>query len=107
MLAPQFSCTIGTLDLTQFGSPGKKFVTDYSKKYHDSHPDPYAIYGYETMSLLLDSVKKAAASGSLTRQKVTDAVFSTKNRNSVLGVYSINKDGDTTLTDYGYYKIVG
>ena len=25
-------------------------------------PDPYAVYGYESMSLLLDSVQKAAAS---------------------------------------------
>jgi branched-chain amino acid transport system substrate-binding protein len=59
------------------------------------------------MSLMLDSIQKASASGSLTRQGVTDAVFSTKDRNSVLGKYSIDKNGDTTLTDYGLYKIVG
>ena len=38
---------------------------------------------------------------------MTDAVFSTKDRKSVLGTYSIDKNGDTTLTDYGLYKIVG
>jgi branched-chain amino acid transport system substrate-binding protein len=106
-LAPQFKCTIATLDPKTFGPAGKKFFADYKKKYNEDHPDPYAIYGYEAMALLLDSVEKAASSGSLTRQAVTDAVFSTKDRDSVLGKYSIDQDGDTTLTDYGLYKIEG
>ena len=106
-LAPQFHCTIATLDPKKFGPAGKKFFADYEAKYNQPHPDPYAIYGDECMSLLLDSIQKASASGSLTRQKVTDAVFSTKNRKSVLGTYSIDSDGDTTLKDYGLYKIVG
>ena len=59
------------------------------------------------MALLLDSVKKAAATGSLTRQKVVNELFATKNRKSALGTYSIDKNGDTTTTDYGLYKIVG
>jgi branched-chain amino acid transport system substrate-binding protein len=105
-LAGQFKCTIATLDPKTFGPEGKKFFADYKKQYNQPHPDPYAIYGYEAMALLLDSVQKASASGDLTRQKVTDAVFSTKNRNSVLGTYSIDPNGDTTLTDYGLYKIV-
>ena len=55
----------------------------------------------------LDSIEKAAGGGNLTRQAVTDAVYSTKDRDSVLGKYSIDQNGDTTLTDYGLYKIVG
>jgi branched-chain amino acid transport system substrate-binding protein len=106
-IAGQFKCTIATLDPKTFGPEGKKFFADYSKKYNEPHPDPYAVYGFEAMSLLLDSVEKAASAGDLTRQKVTDAVFATKNRNSVLGTYSIDQNGDTTLTDYGLYKIVG
>jgi branched-chain amino acid transport system substrate-binding protein len=106
-LASQFKCTIATLDPKTFGPEGKKFFADFKAKYNEPSPDPYAIYGYEAMSLLLDAVKTASASGDLTRQKVTDAVFSTKDRNSVLGKYSIDQNGDTTLTDYGLYKIVG
>ena len=107
-LAPQFKCTIATLDPVRFTPEGKKFYADYKRQFGQPHPDPYAVYGYESMALLLDSIKKAAASGGgLTRQKVTDAVFSTKNRKSVLGTYSIDKNGDTTLTDYGLYRIVG
>ncbi|MEA2457986.1 MAG: branched-chain amino acid transport system substrate-binding protein [Thermoleophilaceae bacterium] len=106
-LSSKFKCTIATLDPKTFNAAGKKFFADYAKKYNEPHPDPYAIYGYESMRLMLDSIKTAAASGSLTRQKVVDAIFSTKDRDSVLGKYSIDKNGDTTLTDYGLYKIVG
>jgi branched-chain amino acid transport system substrate-binding protein len=61
------------------------------------------------MSLLLDSIKKASANGTkdVTRQQVVDALFSTKNRNSVIGTYSIDAEGDTSLTDYGLYTIKG
>ena len=36
-----------------------------------------------------------------------EALFDTKDRSSVLGTYSIDENGDTTLTDYGVYKIEG
>jgi branched-chain amino acid transport system substrate-binding protein len=104
-IAPRFKCTIATLDPKAFGPEGKKFFKDYSAKYNVASPDPYAIYGYEAMSLMLDSIKRASAKGDLTRQAVVDALFQTKDRNSVLGTYSIDQNGDTSLTDYGIYKI--
>ena len=36
-----------------------------------------------------------------------DALFNTKGRESVLGTYDIDENGDTTLTDYGVYSIEG
>jgi branched-chain amino acid transport system substrate-binding protein len=104
-IASRFKCTIATLDPKSFGPEGKKFFKDYSAKYKVASPDPYAIYGYEAMALFLDAIKRAEAKGSLTRKAVVDAIFSTKNRKSVLGTYSIDKNGDTSLTDYGLYKI--
>jgi branched-chain amino acid transport system substrate-binding protein len=104
-IAPKFKCTIATLDPKAFGPEGKKFFADYSAKYNVESPDPYAIYGYESMSLMLDAIKRASASGDITRQAVVDQIFQTKDRNSVLGTYSIDANGDTSLTDYGIYKI--
>jgi branched-chain amino acid transport system substrate-binding protein len=107
-IASRFKCTIATLDPKSFGPEGKKFFKDYSAKYKVASPDPYAIYGYEAMALFLDAIKRAEAkSPDLTRKAVVDAIFSTKNRKSVLGTYSIDKNGDTSLTDYGLYKISG
>jgi branched-chain amino acid transport system substrate-binding protein len=48
-----------------------------------------------------------AHGGKVSRQGVYKDLLATKNRQSVLGAYSIDANGDTTLTDYGLYKIVG
>ena len=39
--------------------------------------------------------------------RVLEAFFATKGRESPLGTYDIDEDGDTTLSDYASYKIVG
>ena len=106
-LAPRFKCTIAALDPRAFGPRGRHFFARFAKRYHQSHPDPYAIYGYESMALMLDSIKRASAGGGqVTRKRVVAALFSTRKRASVLGTYSIDRNGDTTLRDYGLYKIV-
>ena len=45
--------------------------------------------------------------GAESRKAVVDAFFQTKGRESVLGTYDIDENGDTTLSDYGGYKIEG
>lgn len=83
-----------------------------------------SVYGYEAMSLLLDSIQRAADSGGgsppyqspglrtaqagqVTREKVVAALFATRDRQSPIGTYSIDANGDTTLTDFGLYRISG
>jgi branched-chain amino acid transport system substrate-binding protein len=102
-LGKRFTCSVATLDLKSVPG-GKKFVDSYAKRYGDKNPDPYAIYGYEAMKLGLDTIKGLADKGS-DKAAVLDALFKTKNRSSVLGTYSFDKNGDTTLTDYGIYKV--
>jgi branched-chain amino acid transport system substrate-binding protein len=105
-IAPRFKGTIATLDPKSFPPSGKKFFADFKSAYGVASPDPYAIYGYEAMSLILDSIKAVGAKGN-DRQAVIDQVLkNTKGRQSVLGTYDIDQYGDTTLTDYGLYKIV-
>ena len=83
---------------------GKEFFKTYTRKYGESNPDPYAIYGYEAMSLALDAIER---SGDASKENIIKALFETKDRSSVLGTYSIDENGDTTLTDYGVYTIEG
>jgi branched-chain amino acid transport system substrate-binding protein len=99
--------TVATLDPGDYPPEGKKFFDDYTKQTGDKTPAPYSIYGYEAMSVILDSIKRAADAngGKVSRQTVIDQFYATKGRQSVLGTYDIDKDGDTTLTDYGLYKI--
>ena len=106
-IAKRTLITVATLDPENYPPEGKKFFEDYEKQTGDKTPAPYSIYGYEGMSVILDSLKRAADAngGKLSRQAVIDQFFSTKGRQSVLGTYDVDKDGDTTLTDYGLYKI--
>jgi branched-chain amino acid transport system substrate-binding protein len=96
--------TVATLSPDEYPPEGKKFFSDFEKKYNEPNPDPYAIYGYEAMKLVLDTCKKLGSDCS-DKQAMIDALFQTKGRKSVLGTYDIDDNGDTTLTDYGVYTI--
>ncbi|MBA2347308.1 MAG: branched-chain amino acid ABC transporter substrate-binding protein, partial [Solirubrobacterales bacterium] len=102
-VAANFACTVATLDLPSYPG-GKEFIEAFSAEYGDDSPDPYAIYGYEAMQLALDTIEAAGEAGT-TREGVLEQLFQTKDRDSVLGTYSIDENGDTTLTDYGLYKV--
>jgi len=103
-VAKRVLLTIPGLPPEEYTQAGKEFAQAYAAKYGDKTPDRYAIYGYESMKLILDSIAAAGDDGG-DRQAVIDRVFATKNRDSVLGRYSIDKNGDTTLTTYGVYRI--
>ena len=96
---------IATLPPGEYPPEGQEFFDAYTRAYGERTPDPYAIYGYEAMSLTLDAIERAAEKGEVDRAAVIEQLFATKDRASVLGTYSITPNGDTTLTDYGAYGI--
>jgi branched-chain amino acid transport system substrate-binding protein len=67
---------------------------------------PFALYGYEAMTLVLDAIRSAGARGN-DRQTVIERVFATRERNSVIGRYSVQGDGETTLSRYGFDRVIG
>ena len=83
---------------------GQQFFKDYAAEFGKGDPGQYAIFGFESMSLMLDAIKRAGDQGN-DRKAVNEQIFSTKDRNSVIGTYSIDENGDTTLTNYGVYGI--
>ncbi|MEA2455675.1 MAG: branched-chain amino acid transport system substrate-binding protein [Thermoleophilaceae bacterium] len=64
---------------------------------------PYGFYGFEAMSLVLDSIEQAGSD----RQAVVRAARGTRDRDSILGRYSIDADGHTTTTAYGRFAVAG
>jgi len=94
--------TVATLNPDSYPPEGQEFFSQFAEKYGEKNPDPYAIYGFEAASLVLDAIERA---GSADKAAVLKALFETKDRESVLGTYSIDENGDTTLTDYGVYSI--
>jgi branched-chain amino acid transport system substrate-binding protein len=104
-IAPRVKLTVATLG-TKDLPDAAPILARYKKQHGSGSVPPYAIYGYETMALALDVLKRAGA-GANDRETVRKTLFATKNRSSVLGTYSIDANGDTTLTDYGLYVIKG
>lgn len=97
--------TAPTVSPEELPAAGQKFYKDFTAEYGDpaDEIDPYAVYGYEAANAIIDSVKK----GGDDKQAVIDAFFAIDNRDSPLGTYSIDDDGDTTLTTYGAYVAKG
>ena len=89
----------GPADLTA-GRP--QFVADFrASEGHD--PDQSAIFGYEAMAVVLDTLRRVGSttpSLEANRGDVVKEFFSTRNRPSVLGTYSINENGDISIAPY-------
>ena len=57
--------------------------------------------------LALDTLEGVGDKANDKEAVVKAALRDTKGRDSVLGTYDIDENGDTTLTDYGLYNIDG
>jgi branched-chain amino acid transport system substrate-binding protein len=68
-------------------------------------PEPYVLYGYEAMSAVLAAIRAAGDRGD-DRRAVIGKFFATHDRNSVLGVYSMQPSGETTMSSYAIDRVV-
>jgi branched-chain amino acid transport system substrate-binding protein len=87
---------------------GTQFIKDYEGAYTDM-PDPAAIYGYESMNVLLQAIENLCASGGdpTDRRQVRDAVFAVHDFSGALGTWSFDQNGDTTLRGMTIYQVKG
>lgn len=84
---------------------GRRFYRRYRERYGKGRYgiDPYAVYGYAAADAVLDAIEVGGGS----RRAVVRAFFSRRQVDSVLGPYSIDANGDTTLRLYGTYGVRG
>jgi branched-chain amino acid transport system substrate-binding protein len=100
----QVLLTSAAQDPSQLPASGQRFLRAFRTRY-DREPGRYAAYGYEAMAVVLDSIERAGESGD-DRDAVIDAFFDTTDRRSILGRYSIDDVGDTTLNRLAGYRVV-
>jgi branched-chain amino acid transport system substrate-binding protein len=81
-----------------------QFVQPFVSAYHRT-PAPQAIFGYEAMSALLAVLRQAGTSAD-DRGTVVKDFFALKNRSSVVGTYSINANGDTSIAPFVFSRVV-
>jgi branched-chain amino acid transport system substrate-binding protein len=101
-VAAKVKLTVATLSPDDYPPEGQEFFEAFREKYDEPNPNPYAIYGYEAMRLALDAIERSETGE---KADILAALFNTQERPSVLGNYSIDENGDTTLTDYGVYTV--
>ena len=92
--------TFGGLPESELSAEGQEFVETYEGQY-DDQIQPYTAYAYEAANVMLDAIERAAeeAGGVPERQAVIDEVFATEDYEGVLGTWSFDEEGDTSLTE--------
>jgi branched-chain amino acid transport system substrate-binding protein len=74
---------------------GQKFYEDYKAKFN-GEPESYAIYGYEAASVVITALKSVCQKD---RAAILNAMIGTRNFGGVLGTWSFDANGDTSLSD--------
>jgi branched-chain amino acid transport system substrate-binding protein len=95
--------TFGGVGAAKLTGKGADWYQAYKAKY-GSEPEAYASYGYEAAKVALDAITRA---GSKDREAIRAAVFATSNFTGVLGTWSFDANGDTTLTTMSGRQVVG
>lgn len=86
--------TFGGVPPAELTGAGAAFVQKYRASF-GKEPEAYAVYGYVAAQVALDALARA---GSKDRTKVRRAVQDTRQEDGVLGSWSFDENGDTTLS---------
>jgi branched-chain amino acid transport system substrate-binding protein len=96
--------TFGGLPESELSDKGQQFVQEYESRY-DDEIQPYTAYAYEAANVMLDAIERASKKGEVTRETVLKEIFATEDYNGVLGTWSFDEDGDTTLTELSVQRV--
>jgi branched-chain amino acid transport system substrate-binding protein len=91
--------TTPALPVDRYPARAARVLAAYRSRF-GGQPGAYALYGYEAMSIVIDSIRAAGRRGN-DRRTVISQLLHARERASVLGTYSIEADGETTLSPYG------
>jgi branched-chain amino acid transport system substrate-binding protein len=92
------------LPVSSYPVTAQRVLADYRRQFGEQ-PEAYALFGYEAMNATLQAIRRAGTHGN-NRQAVIDALFAAGERNSVIGRYAIEPDGETTLSSYGVDRVI-
>jgi branched-chain amino acid transport system substrate-binding protein len=97
--------TTPLLPAATYPRSAQRVLADYRRTF-GTEGAPSVLYGYEAMRNVLDAIRSAGSRGN-DRQAVIDRFFAASHPDSVLGPYSIEASGETTLAHYGSERFVG
>jgi len=99
--------TFGGVPAKELSEEAQAFVDDYNEAYPDGPPiAAYTTYAYEAANVMLDAIERAYnADDEVNRQNVLREVLATEDYEGVLGTWSFDEDGDTTLTKLSVQRV--
>ena len=92
--AEGYYATFGGVPGKELTGAGKTWYEAYKAKYN-AEPEAYAAYGYEAAMVVIDAIDQVCKND---RAAIRDAVMDTKDFKGVLGTWSFDANGDTSLT---------
>ncbi|MGH3148597.1 MAG: branched-chain amino acid ABC transporter substrate-binding protein, partial [Rubrobacter sp.] len=99
--------TFGGLPESELSAEGQEFVETYESEY-DDEIQPYTAYAYEAANVMLDAIERASdeAGGDVPdREAVIEQIFATEDFEGVLGTWSFDEEGDTSLTELSVLRV--
>jgi branched-chain amino acid transport system substrate-binding protein len=103
--APRTYLTTPVLAPALYPPSAQAVLADYRRTF-GVQGTPSALYGYEAMTVVLDAIRGAGSHGD-DRQTVVDRMLATSKRNSVIGSYSIEPDGEVIPARFGVDRVLG
>ncbi|MGH2451491.1 MAG: branched-chain amino acid ABC transporter substrate-binding protein [Candidatus Limnocylindria bacterium] len=107
--------TFGGVPPSEYTGKAKEWADQYRAKF-GGDPEVYAIYGYEAAKVVIAALQKAGNRIG-DRAAVREAMMGTRNFEGVLGTWSFNEEGDTSLTtmagmqirsgEFAFVKLLG
>ena len=88
------------LPADQLKGAGKTFVDEFTAE-NGKAPNPYTAYAAQAAEVLLDSIKDSDG----TRASVSEKLFNRDVKDGILGNFTIDENGDTTLGIVSVYQI--
>jgi branched-chain amino acid transport system substrate-binding protein len=91
----------GPLPSTLETESGQRFYNDYVEKYSEE-PDPYSVYAYQSMQVILDSIARA---GVAERGAILEAMRGIADFEGIASTFSFDENGDPTLAGFYGYQV--
>ncbi len=88
-----YYATFGGVPGKELTGAGKTWYESYKKKYN-AEPEAYAAYGYEAANIVYGAINKVCSDD---RAAIREAVIATRDFQGILGTWSFDENGDTSL----------
>lgn len=94
--------TFGGVDVSQLTGTGKTWADNYKSAHNGDQPPFYAAYGHAAAEIVLAGLKKANTND---RWLILQAIMSTADLDTVIGKFTLDKNGDPKGGVISSYKV--